>query len=81
LYHLGSLFSGAGGLDLGFVLTSHFEAEFAVELLESATETYAENSALPIISPADIVSSRAVFKGNVEDIDFSKMYCHNALPP
>ena len=42
-YKLLSLFSGAGGLDLGFELSERFKALFANDILYSPAETYAYN--------------------------------------
>lgn len=43
-----SLFSGAGGLDLGFKQTGEFDIIFANDLLSSAAETYSKNFGLKL---------------------------------
>jgi len=71
---LGSLFSGAGGFDLGFVLSGQFRVLFAVDILESAVATYARNFGLAVKSvretsvfpPAD----PAVVRAGVEELHF-----------
>jgi len=71
---LGSLFSGAGGFDLGFVLSGRFRILFAVDVLESAAATYARNFGLAVKSvgetsafpPAD----PAVVRAGVEELHF-----------
>jgi len=73
IYHIASLFSGAGGLDLGFVLTGHFKPVFSAEILRQPAETYSRNFHLPV-RPADAPwSGPAVLEGNVETIDFEAM--------
>jgi len=48
-YRIVSLFSGAGGLDLGFVQTGRYEVIFANEKLESAAKTYSDNIGLRLV--------------------------------
>jgi DNA (cytosine-5)-methyltransferase 1 len=73
MYPIASVFSGAGGLDLGFVLTGHFKPVFSVEILHQPAETYSRNFGLPM-RPADVPwDGPAVLKGNVEHIDFEGM--------
>jgi DNA (cytosine-5)-methyltransferase 1 len=45
-----SLFSGAGGLDLGFVQTGLYEVIFANDILAPAMQTYSRNFGLKLIS-------------------------------
>jgi len=68
-----SLFSGAGGLDLGFVLTGHFSVNFAVELLKPAAEAFSRNFGLPVHSGEDGLKSSAVFQGRVEAVEFDNL--------
>ncbi|MCD6357782.1 MAG: DNA cytosine methyltransferase [Thermoproteales archaeon] len=77
VYSTASLFSGAGGLDLGFVLTGHFAVKFAVELLEPAVRTYSKNFGLPVRCTGDGWNGSAVFKGSVEDVDFRPLKDHS----
>ena len=55
-----SLFSGAGGLDLGFVQTGRYKIIFANEILESATTTYSKNLGLKLIKCAGTKKAEAV---------------------
>lgn len=47
-YSVVSLFSGAGGLDLGFVQTGRFRVVFANDVLVSASRTYSNNFKLKL---------------------------------
>ena len=47
-YRIVSLFSGAGGLDLGFVQTGRYEVVFANEKLEPVAKTYSNNIGLKL---------------------------------
>jgi len=48
VYSIVSLFSGAGGLDLGFVQTGRYRVLFANEILLPAAATYAKNIGLKL---------------------------------
>lgn len=48
VYRVASLFSGAGGLDLGLVQTGRFRIVFANELRVPAAMTYARNLGLKL---------------------------------
>ncbi|MEM2130595.1 MAG: DNA cytosine methyltransferase [Candidatus Bathyarchaeia archaeon] len=71
-YRLFSLFTGAGGLDLGFKLTGKFEIMFGNDILGPAMETYARNFGTRLMTvqpnPSDLP---AVFKGDVSTLDFN----------
>ncbi len=47
-YNIVSLFSGAGGLDLGFIQTGKYKIVFANEVLLSAATTYSRNIGLKL---------------------------------
>jgi DNA (cytosine-5)-methyltransferase 1 len=66
-----SLFSGAGGLDYGFVSSNHFEVVFANEILFRPVQTYELNFQTEIIKNSkDYQKKRTVMEGNIEDVDF-----------
>jgi DNA (cytosine-5)-methyltransferase 1 len=72
-----SLFSGAGGLDLGFVKTGRFSVVFANDILEPATRTYAENFSLrlEICSRGERVEAEpgSVLACDVQQVSFSSL--------
>jgi len=69
-----SLFSGAGGLDLGFVQTGKFRVVFANEILLHAATTYSRNFGLKLEScsegPAQ-AEPNTVLACDVSQVDFS----------
>ena len=71
-FKCGSLFSGAGGLDLGFVMCNCFSIEFAVEVLDPCAKTYAKNFNLAIQHTSSFPNTKAIYKGSVEEINFEK---------
>jgi len=70
IFKCGSLFSGAGGLDLGFWAVGSFSIEFAVEILKAPVRTYSRNFGLPIYPVASFPNGRAVYEGDVEKVNF-----------
>ena len=70
-----SLFSGAGGLDLGFVQTDRYKIIFANEVLESAATTYSKNLRLKLIKCAGTrkveAVQGAVLTCDVAQVDFT----------
>lgn len=70
-----SLFSGAGGLDLGFVQTGRFEILFANDVLTAATMTYSKNFGLKLVKCEEDgkveVWRGAVLACDVAKIDFA----------
>lgn len=64
-----SLFSGAGGLDLGFA-PNKFVLLFGNDKLNHATETFSANFNVKVITSQPTISDLpAVFSGNVESLD------------
>ena len=76
-FHLFSLFSGAGGLDLGFRLNSKYQLLFANDILDSAARTYSRNFAHRIVEIEDLTSmsdgSSMYLKADVSKIDFERI--------
>jgi DNA (cytosine-5)-methyltransferase 1 len=69
-----SLFSGAGGLDLGFVLTNAFDILFANDIKFQPTHTYASNFEAKHITAQPRVSDvPAVFFGDVASVQFEEL--------
>ena len=69
-----SLFSGCGGLDLGFVMSGHYEIKFAGDIKDDAANTYAYNFGAEIIRSLSTASSHPLFfLGNIKDLDFSAL--------
>jgi DNA (cytosine-5)-methyltransferase 1 len=71
-YKLVSLFSGCGGLDLGFYLTGSFEVLWANDILERACQTFSQNFGLEL-STAEEMKVPSVAVGDVSTVDFSKI--------
>jgi DNA (cytosine-5)-methyltransferase 1 len=73
IYNVFSLFSGAGGLDLGFDLTKQFRSRFGNELKFHPAQTWSNyfKAKLFTVQPA-LKDSPAVFNGNVADLKFDK---------
>jgi len=74
VYNVVSLFSGAGGLDLGFVQTARFRVVFANDILLHAATTYSRNFGLKL-ETCSTKSAQAtpniVLACDVSNIDFS----------
>ncbi|WP_315079599.1 DNA cytosine methyltransferase [uncultured Clostridium sp.] len=62
-YKLVDLFAGAGGLSYGFLQTGKFKVEMAVEINESAKETYRRNH-----NNEDVD-----IRGNILEVDFNQV--------
>lgn len=73
-YKLFSLFSGAGGMDLGFVLSKKFNPLLANDILSAPAETYSHNFHHKIFKVSSAESLRAgssaYLLGDVGKIDF-----------
>jgi DNA (cytosine-5)-methyltransferase 1 len=76
-FALFSLFSGAGGMDLGFLLNGSFDMLFANDILSPPVETYAYNFRRKIVDVSEVASPNfalpACVLGDVSEIDFSKI--------
>src|SRR5690348_15999974 len=71
-----SLFSGAGGFDLGFHFAG-FRTHLACELLPEAASTLSHNLDIDIIpAPAapEINGKRLVVQGDIRTVDFSNIH-------
>ncbi len=66
-----SLFSGAGGLDLGFASSGKFEILLANEILDPPAETYSLNFKVEKVSQR--VSLPCILRSDVADLDFSTL--------
>mgnify|MGYP000636766865 CR=1 FL=1 len=75
-YGIGSLFSGAGGLDLGFAMTGQFAPVFAVEILHWPAVTYSVNFRLQLYNTDQYFSGPGVYEGSVATLDFKTMEKH-----
>ncbi len=77
VYSIVSLFSGAGGLDLGFIQTSRYRVVFANELLFSAATTYAKNIGLKLerCSKGKKIEAKpnSILACDVAQVDFSRL--------
>ena len=63
IYKLVDLFAGAGGLSYGFLQTGKFKVEMAVEINESAKETYRKNHN----------NENVDIRGNILEVDFNQV--------
>jgi len=73
LYKMATLFSGAGGLDLGFIRTEKFESVIANDLLDAPAHTYSKNHNRKIVTVKEFNANPKVpcyIKGDVSSIDF-----------
>ncbi|MCG2882512.1 MAG: DNA cytosine methyltransferase, partial [Acidilobus sp.] len=69
-----SLFSGAGGLDLGFAQTGLYEVVFANDILAPAVRTYSRNFGLKLVACEGDKTAEALpgtaLECDVERVDF-----------
>ncbi len=72
-YTVVSLFSGAGGLDLGFVLSGRFEILVANDIEEHMVETYSVNFGARITPRLQPRLYPQVILGDVAKVDFSPL--------
>lgn len=81
-FSLISLFSGAGGMDLGFSLKNSFNLLFANDILEPPAQTYSFNFKHQIIDlkslQEPITSGSAFLLGDIGILDFEKIDCCGA---
>ena len=70
-----SLFSGCGGLDLGFMLSGHYKIEFSSDINASAASTYVENFGAEAVSCLNQSRKRGplFFIGDIRGIDFKAL--------
>lgn len=71
-----SLFSGAGGLDLGFELAGKYRVVFANEILKSAATTYSKNFGLKLYDCAGKRTEAQegyIYACDVANVDFSPL--------
>ena len=69
-----SLFSGAGGLDLGFTLSGKFDIVFGNDISQHATRTYSRNFRVKhLTSQPEISDMPAVFQGDVSQLELEKL--------
>lgn len=77
-YTLASLFSGAGGLDLGFKMEGSFEILLANDILSPSALTYAENFGHSVIDVSEFNQNKGskfpvYLLGDIAEIDFSRI--------
>jgi DNA (cytosine-5)-methyltransferase 1 len=77
-YRVVSLFSGAGGMDLGFASTKQYRPVVANDILTVAAQTYSSHFGHEIadaVSFQGIKGSSGVYLlGDISDVDFAKVY-------
>ena len=54
IYRVGGLFSGVGGIELGFLETNKFEVAWSTDNDPSASETHKENFRIPFLKKTSI---------------------------
>jgi len=78
-YNLFSLFSNAGGLDIGFSLSRNYNLLFANDVLQHPAETYTSNYEHKIIILGDCQLSKvklpAYLVGDIAKVDFKEIKC------
>ncbi|MEM2144437.1 MAG: DNA (cytosine-5-)-methyltransferase [Candidatus Jordarchaeaceae archaeon] len=77
-----SLFSGAGGMDLGFEMIDKFQLLFANDILLSSAQTYSLNFHLDIIdmkknSSFSLNGNPVYLVGDVSNLDFENLECED----
>jgi len=76
-YTVFSLFSGAGGMDAGFLSTKNFQLLLANDILSVPGNTYSSNFGHKIVDVSEVKSFDGSFPlfllGDIDDIDFDKV--------
>jgi DNA (cytosine-5)-methyltransferase 1 len=73
-FSLFSLFSGAGGLDLGFKLSGEYDTIFANDILVQATETYSKNFGVRSINVSPETDNLPiVYNGDVANLKINDL--------
>lgn len=73
-FTLMSLFSGAGGLDLGFRLTGRFKVIFGNDIFEPAVKTFSNNFGVRIITEnPQLRDLPAIFCGDIAKLKFDDL--------
>ena len=77
-YSLVSLFSGAGGMDLGFRMSGGFNLLLANDILSPAALSYAENFGHTVVDVSDFNQGRDIHRpvyvlGDVSELDFTRV--------
>lgn len=68
-----SLFSGAGGLDLGFEWNGNFRSRFGNEIKFPPAHTYSHNFKVSLVtSQPEVNDLPAIFLGNIADLRFDR---------
>ena len=85
-YRMATLFSGAGGLDMGFEMSGRFNMLFANDVLPKPAESYSNNFRHKIVDAKKFTkeSLPAYVKGDITDINFAplgKLDCLVGGPP
>ncbi len=70
-----SLFSGCGGLDLGFAMSHHFSIKFSSDINVAAAETYTQNfEAKKVKNFHEVPVKKPLFmSGDIQNLDFRQL--------
>jgi len=76
LYKMATLFTGAGGLDLGFIRTEKFQSVIANDLRDAPAHTYSKNHKMKIVTVEEFNANPKVpcyISGDISFIDFQSL--------
>ena len=76
MYKLSTLFSGAGGLDSGFIRTGKFKNQISNDILKAPAETYSMNNDASVLTVDEFNRTPVIpsyIVGDVTNIDFSSL--------